>query len=600
MEPLDQVTEIAAAYTAVLQERGPLPADEVKAAVVERVGLDMADPAVEAVVESTYDVLLTGESATLALVAPDVVAHLETLVAGSVLTHRLSEAEHAEGYLLLDADLGAFLCFDAPTHEDEPLFVDDLDDGPMSWGGMEGWLDAFRPGALLAVSVAADSQVTIVEAEAPEAPDLAAHLREVYDSFAEDAPVPVPLDYVVAGMVHREPDVFAAPRPPLGELVTAVGLEWRDGFVAHTEEMWQLAEQLYMMSRLADGTGSEEAADTAFEAITVLTDPAAEPADLRATLTLLTDPIVLLAVTEEMLGGKDDPGRLAQFTAVTARLVELAGDRRAAAANWMAAVAAEREGRVLDAEPLLRAAERADNTDLLVTDRLGWYASDRGDAAEALRRWTVLLDEPEHDPDVQAVLPHANLAAAPQPGRNEPCWCGSGRKFKQCHAGKPVLRPLPERAAWLYRKAAAYLQRRGGAATAAVGWSTDALAVDTLMREEGWFTPFLADRGPLLPADEAELAATWTDIDRTVFEVLDPRTLRDERTGTTITVAEPAPADVGDLVCARALPDGGGAHILIAPFVIDPENRDDLLGLLARHATAELLEWVDAVVYSSP
>ncbi|MEJ3654559.1 SEC-C domain-containing protein [Actinomycetes bacterium KLBMP 9759] len=600
MEPQDQVTEIIAAYTAVLQERGPLPGDEVKAAVVTRLGLDMANPATEQLVESSYDVLLTGEAATLALVSPDVVAHLGTLLAGSVLTHRLSEAEHAEGYLLLDADLGAFVCFDVPTLDGELLSIDDLDDGPMSWGGPEGWLDGFRPGALLAVSVTADSTVTIAEAEPTEAQGLAAYLREVYESFIEESQVPVPLDYVLAGMVHRKPDVFAAPALPLGELVTAAGLQWRDGLVAHTEEMWQLAEQFDMLNRLADGTGSDEAAETAFEAIAVLTDPAAEPADLRATLTLLTDPMVRLAVTEEMLGDADDPERLAQFTAVTARLVELAGDRRAAVANWMAAVAAEREGRVLDAEPLLRAAERADSADQLVTDRLAWYASDRGDAAEALRRWTVLLDEPDRDPDVEAVRPHANPAAASQPGRNEPCWCGSGRKFKRCHSGKPMLAPLSQRARWLYRKAAAYLQRRGGAATAAVGWSTDALAVDTLMREEGWFTPFLADRGPLLPADEAELAATWTDIDRTVFEVLDPQTLRDERTGTTITVAEAAPADVGDLVCSRALPDGGGAHILIAPFVIDPEDRDDLLGLLARHNTPELLEWVEGVVHSSP
>jgi hypothetical protein len=21
----------------------------------------------------------------------------------------------------------------------------------------------------------------------------------------------------------------------------------------------------------------------------------------------------------------------------------------------------------------------------------------------------------------------------PKPGRNEPCWCGSGRKYKKCH-----------------------------------------------------------------------------------------------------------------------------------------------------------------------
>ncbi len=37
--------------------------------------------------------------------------------------------------------------------------------------------------------------------------------------------------------------------------------------------------------------------------------------------------------------------------------------------------------------------------------------------------------------------PHCNHGAAVQqpvrrkekPGRNEPCWCGSGKKYKKCH-----------------------------------------------------------------------------------------------------------------------------------------------------------------------
>ena len=37
-------------------------------------------------------------------------------------------------------------------------------------------------------------------------------------------------------------------------------------------------------------------------------------------------------------------------------------------------------------------------------------------------------------------------------GRNQPCWCGSGRKYKKCHLGREQL-PLAERAGWLYAKA---------------------------------------------------------------------------------------------------------------------------------------------------
>lgn len=31
---------------------------------------------------------------------------------------------------------------------------------------------------------------------------------------------------------------------------------------------------------------------------------------------------------------------------------------------------------------------------------------------------------------------HENLAPSPKPGRNQPCWCGSGKKYKKCHGGQ--------------------------------------------------------------------------------------------------------------------------------------------------------------------
>ena len=32
---------------------------------------------------------------------------------------------------------------------------------------------------------------------------------------------------------------------------------------------------------------------------------------------------------------------------------------------------------------------------------------------------------------------HKRSAAPRRPGRNEPCWCGSGIKFKKCHGRQP-------------------------------------------------------------------------------------------------------------------------------------------------------------------
>lgn len=31
---------------------------------------------------------------------------------------------------------------------------------------------------------------------------------------------------------------------------------------------------------------------------------------------------------------------------------------------------------------------------------------------------------------------YESLTPLPRPGRNEPCWCGSGKKFKKCHLGR--------------------------------------------------------------------------------------------------------------------------------------------------------------------
>jgi hypothetical protein len=39
-----------------------------------------------------------------------------------------------------------------------------------------------------------------------------------------------------------------------------------------------------------------------------------------------------------------------------------------------------------------------------------------------------------HGPDCDhGHEPKQPVRAAKRPGRNEPCWCGSGKKYKKCH-----------------------------------------------------------------------------------------------------------------------------------------------------------------------
>jgi SEC-C motif len=49
-------------------------------------------------------------------------------------------------------------------------------------------------------------------------------------------------------------------------------------------------------------------------------------------------------------------------------------------------------------------------------------------------RYEDRYDEGEPPPDIPATAPILN--ASPRLGRNDPCWCGSGKKYKRCHWGK--------------------------------------------------------------------------------------------------------------------------------------------------------------------
>ncbi len=49
-------------------------------------------------------------------------------------------------------------------------------------------------------------------------------------------------------------------------------------------------------------------------------------------------------------------------------------------------------------------------------------------------RYEDRYDEGEPPPDMPATAPIFNTG--PRLGRNDPCWCGSGKKYKRCHLGK--------------------------------------------------------------------------------------------------------------------------------------------------------------------
>ncbi|MGH9010767.1 MAG: SEC-C domain-containing protein, partial [Acidimicrobiia bacterium] len=293
-------------------------------------------------------------------------------------------------------------------------------------------------------------------------------------------------------------------------------------------------------------------------------------------------------------------------------------------ARFLASVEAERAGDLDRAEGHLRAGSEADSDFGLLVDRLAWYASDRGDAARAVALWRRLPSSAGRNQVLADVAPFATPAGERQ-GRNQPCWCGSGRKYKQCHLGTTTRAPLPERVGWLCRKAVSFMERRGGPAQAdvyeiAVARAVDPddtdevartfedpIVMDLALTEGGWFERFVAERGPLLPDDEQLLARSWLLVERTVYEVLavrpgDGLVVRDLRSGDQIDVRERTfsrETRAGALVCARAVPDGAGHQFIGGLFPVAPGQEATVLDLLDDGDPLAIAGWV-AGLYRPP
>lgn len=584
-------------YVAILAERGPLPAAELEKLVTAR--LEPTGPDPERVIQE-LDRLSEGDP-DLVMLHPDVLVHLPSITAGSVLTHRLSESEAAEGYLLVEPDLDVFGAREGLHVAGGSVEADDHD-GPLVLVGPQGWLDAFEPGTLLAVAVAVDGAMTITAVEGvPEAGGLVEVVRAAYDAEIEEAWLPLHGGDLVAAVLARDPAAFAVARPPLGELAAAAGLEERDGELAHEESVFAQAAAVESDYRLAARLEGDDL-DAAAESLKVLLDPGAAPAELRDALARLDDPLLLEAVVDEL------PAELLEPLA--ARLVALTGQSpRAAQAHWIAAVAAERTRRVLDAESHLRAGQRADPGNVAVADRLAWYQADRGRAREAADLWHGLGAAPDH-PDLVHV---ERFAALPVPslGRNDPCWCGSGRKVKACHRDEPPRAPLEQRVEWVFAKARGYAVRCAGLELTELVLARangddvesvidDPLVVEALLHEDELWGDFLEERGPLLPDDERELVLTWLHVARAVHEVTvagEVSTLRRHTSGEEQQVRH-VTAPVGTLIAGRVVPDGGGGlRLLPGAFAVAPEHADELAAHLSTWDGAQLLQWVAAHGY---
>lgn len=527
---------------------------------------------------------------------------------GTIFTHRLSEAEVTGQVLVWASDLQPL----------DPLLADHghlhLSDGQVAeleyeddlgevLAGPPGWLERFGPGDLLGLRVVDDEVQLEAVSDAPvTVVGLDVRLRAAFDGEGDGMPVPVP---ALVNAVLGELDApLTGPLPPVGDLLEAGGLEVHDGHVAPAGTDWEAfgrAQTLAILVALY-GLGLDQA-QALVAALTVYRMFAedgperfeGDPSFANTFGQALAEPVIVAAFVDFALvaaaGGAsvEELYRFAEWLAPRVRRRDRAG------VTWIASVAARRQGDHERAETLLAEGIDIDPEHPLVIEDVAWYANDRGDvrrAVELLGR----LGNPDADERASALAPFAVAPTTPLARRNDPCPCGSGRKFKFCclHAQRQV--PLPDRVSWIWTKLTWFCLRGGledevdevVEALESDVPEYELLAVSLVLFQDGAIDRFLAERGPVLPDDERNLVAQWALVDRSVHEVAEVTpgagvVLRDIRTGDVVEVRErlgSTQLSVGDLLYAHVVPDGE-THQMVGGVVSIPLRlRDQLVTLL--------------------
>ncbi len=563
---------------------------------------------------------------------------LPELMAGRILTHRVDAQELAHDILIVTPDLDplthlcefeefARLADGTPISVALPAFDEDVLDERGVPPDMvdDGGALILPPGTLSDLDVAAGELVglrltpaglTLTRVTAETSPSVGAALAATLDPEE-----PVAFDSAVWSACVADTALFTEPVEPLSEIADAHNLVRRLDVLAPAEfdyDRWRFDIDCEVMSRRYDI--AEDAALALRTLVSIyeqmsqlltmpLSDDEEVPDGDAPTPALagyrelvaefgaeLADPHLAEVLLAETVGRNPDG---AAALGLFAETLEPQVPRRARVAfRWLRSVALERIGDIEAAERELLTAETMDTDWPLPLYDLARIASDRGDVERAL----ALLHRAGAAPDdpLFTVLRSHRPEARPDVGRNEPCWCGSGRKYKKCHLGKEQL-SLPDRVGWLYSKAAQHALISGWRGLVAElnyernrhhdapDEAIDPVVIDAVLFEGEALADFLAVRGPLLPDDERSLAEQWLLSERSLFEVEEVHpgrglVVRDVRTGDVHEVRERTASrqlTARQLICTRLLPIGDGTAQLfggVEPVAL--HDRSALMELL--------------------
>ena len=592
--------------------------------VVENVAeeLGVADPEVfsglETIIDNTIDDF--GEVRLLG----DQVVEVTRFAESASFTHRLSSAEVDGNTIELDVDLsllGVLADVDGGLHRPSdavPLdlrerveFAAELGATPrvhQRLVGPDGWLRDFEPGDV--VVVRAEDGYLHVEAAPAELPTAASVAERLGDQIAEAVATetegdgsPIGADELVLRALVEGWWPTDEVLPPLREIAEAAGLEvegHRVGPPGCWEKDAQLRRVVGAFMRHVDHlddktrsalTGFIKAFDDFLAHPSEAPDPALASALHRRRgygAMCLHEELQRIDPTGEQILAFADAMPMPRGPAATVKLM-------------LESLGRELSGDPHGAEEAAEAAARAES---------GWYPAldarmgflEAGGNLRDVVNVMAVLREPD-DPELVRLRDRLRLLS-PDVGRNEPCPCGSGRKFKQCHLGRTEL-PAEHRAAWLLERAVNWVERyaypdidvaRHAVEAVDGGASSDdtisAVLADVVLFELGGLRRFVDARRHLLPPDDVALVDSWLVGERTslfrVEGIADDGTLRlvdaaggDPQTFAVARTEAFSSVSVHGLLWCRLLPAGEG---WVSSGVVMP------LRLQQRAAVLEALE----------
>src|SRR5918997_2283750 len=229
------------------------------------------------------------------------------------------------------------------------------------------------------------------------------------------------------------------------------------------------------------------------------------------------------------------------------------------------------------------------------------YAAARGDYVTADRYLRRSEIPSPLRPGLSEVITATTTATAHDVGRNSPCPCGSGRKFKTC-CQRDAVPALSARTQLVYALLGTYAERAPGVemTTPLIDRTEDEqrhamFFLDLALFKGGLVERFLAARGHWLRPDERQLIEDWRQIPVSLYEAVEvvrnaSVTLRALPGGDPIHLADTLfsqSAQRLDLFCGRVLHDGSGPRLLALPVHVPRHRRRDLVTLLASDPSIE-------------